>query len=388
MLIMPILKRVLQSRIEKRLQPGKVIIIAGARRTGKTILIKELMKTLPASYLYLNGEDFTTSLKLKSRSVDDYRQLIGNHKYLIIDEAQKVEQIGQILKLMVDEIEGVHILITGSSAFDIYNLTGEPLTGRKYTFQLHPFAQCELQAYENIIETEQRLENRLIFGTYPEVANVPDNQLKIEYLTELVNSYLLKDIMALDSIKNSAKLINILSLLAFQIGNEVSANELAQNVGLNKNTVEKYLDLLTKIFVIYRIEGYSRNLRKEISKSPRYYFWDNGIRNLLIANFNPLQLRNDIGQLWENYIISERVKLQHFEGWVSNNYFWRTYDQQEIDWIEERDGGIFSFEMKYNKQKKKIPGAWEKNYPNAEYHVINRENYLKFITKKDFFQTK
>jgi len=379
-----VVKRILQTRVENRMQAGKVIIIAGARRTGKTILIKELMKGLEGKYLYLNGEDFTTSLKLKSMRVDEYKQLMGNNKYLIIDEAQKVEQIGQILKLMIDEIEGLYIIITGSSAFDIFNQTGEPLTGRKLTFQLHPFAQCELLDYENLIETEQRLENRLIYGSYPEIVNIADNQLKIECLTELVNSYLLKDILTLDSIRNSAKLINILRLLAFQIGNEVSANELAKNVGLNKNTIEKYLDLLTKIFVIYRIEGYSRNLRKEISKSPRYYFWDNGIRNLLIANFNPMVLRNDTGQLWENYVISERIKLQHYEGWVSNNYFWRTYDQQEIDWIEERDGNLFAFEMKYNKPKVKIPGGWEKNYPESLFYVINRDNYLKFITQKDF----
>jgi len=366
------------------MQAGKVLIIAGARRTGKTVLIKEIIKSLDEPCLYLNGEDYTTSLKLQNKGIDEYRQIIGNNKYLVIDEAQKIEKAGQILKLMVDEIEGLHVLITGSSAFDISNNVGEPLTGRKYSFQLHPLAQCELQSHENPIETESRLESRLLFGSYPEIVTISDNQRKIEYLTELVNSYLLKDILTLDSLKNSSKLVNILRLLAFQVGNEVSINELAQNVGLNKNTVEKYLDLLSKVFVIYRIEGYSRNLRKEISKSPRYYFWDNGIRNMLIANFNPLVLRNDVGQLWENYIISERLKLQHFEGWLSNNYFWRTYDQQEIDWIEERDGELYAFEMKYNKGNKKVPGAWAKNYPQAKYSVINRENYLSFILKKDF----
>ncbi len=381
---MSVIKRVIQKRIENRLQAGKVIIIAGARRTGKTVLVKELIQNLKGPDLYLNGEDYTTSLKLQKKGIDEYRQIIGKNKYLVIDEAHKISQIGQILKLMIDEIEGLHILITGSSAFDIYNNTGEPLTGRKYTFQLHPIAQCELHNFENPIETETILNNRLLYGSYPEVVTISDNQQKIEYLTELVNSYLLKDILSLDNLKNSSKLINILRLLAFQVGNEVSVNEIAQNVGLNKNTVEKYLDLLTKVFVIYKVEGYSRNLRKEISKSPRYYFWDNGIRNMLIANFNPFELRNDVGQLWENYIISERLKLQHFEGWLSNNYFWRTYDQQEIDWVEERDGGLFAFEMKYNKKNTKVPGAWAKNYPNAGYRVISRENYLSFILKKDF----
>ncbi len=380
---MAVIIRKIQTRIENRLQAGKVIVIAGARRTGKTVLLKEIMKNLNQDYLYLNGEDYTTSTKLQQKGLVEYKNLIGANKYLVIDEAQKIDNIGSILKLMIDEIEGLHIIITGSSALDISNNIGEPLTGRKYTFQLHPIAQCELMAYENLIETESLLENRLIFGSYPEILSITDNQQKIDYLTELINSYLLKDILTLDSIKNSAKLVNILRMLAFQIGNEVSINELAKNVGLNKTTVERYLDLLTKVFVIYRIEGYSRNLRKEISKSPRYYFWDNGIRNTLIANFNTPELRNDIGQLWENYIVSERIKLQHYQGWPSNNYFWRTYDQQEIDWIEERDGKLFGFEMKYQKKTFKAPGGWTKNYPEASFDVISRENYLKFITEKE-----
>lgn len=379
---MPVIHRKIQDRIEARLQPGKVIILAGARRTGKTVLLKEIMKKLDGPFLYLNGEDYTTGLKLQQKGLDEYKNLIGSNKYLVIDEAQKIENIGQILKLMIDEIEGLHIIITGSSALDISSSTGEPLTGRKYTFQLHPIAQCELESYENAIETESLLENRLIYGSYPEVLTIKDNQQKTEYLGELINSYLLKDILVLDNIKNSAKLVNILRLLAFQIGREVSVNELAKNVGLNKLTVERYLDLLTKVFVIYRIEGYSRNLRKEISKSPRYYFWDNGIRNALVANFNTMVLRNDAGELWENYVIAERIKLQHYEGWPSNNYFWRTYDQQEIDWIEERDGGLFAFEMKYQKKNVKAPGAWTSNYPGATFDVISRENYLPFITQK------
>jgi hypothetical protein len=380
---MDIIHRKLQDRIESRIQTGKVIVIAGARRTGKTVLLKEIMKKFDGAYLYLNGEDFTTALILQNKGIEEYKNLVGNNKYLVIDEAQKIENIGQILKLMIDEIEGLHIIITGSSAFDLTNNTGEPLTGRKYTYQLHPVAQGELMAYENPIETESLLQNRLIYGSYPEILSINDNRQKSDYLTELINSYLLKDILTLDSIKNSAKLVNILRLLAFQVGNVVSVNELAQNVGLNKLTVERYLDLLTKVFVIYRIEGYSRNLRKEISKSPRYYFWDNGIRNTLVANFNPLALRNDVGQLWENYIISERIKLQHYQGWLSNNYFWRTYDQQEIDWIEERDGNLFAFEMKYQKKNVKAPGAWTSNYPGASFNVISRENYLQFITQKE-----
>lgn len=378
------IKRALQDRILSRMRAGKVIVLTGARRTGKTILMKEVMKKLPARHLYLNGEDYTTTLKLQNKGLDEYRNLVGDNKYLIIDEAQKIDNIGSILKLMIDEIEGLHILITGSSAFDLFNTVGEPLTGRKYSYQMHPISQLELMAYENPVTIQSLLPNRLIYGSYPEVLSIQNNDEKVEYLNDLINSYLLKDILVLDKIRNSSKLVNILRLLAFQVGHEVSVNELAKNVGLNKLTVDRYLDLLTKVFVIYRIEGYSRNLRKEISKSPRYYFWDNGIRNMLIANFNDLVLRNDVGQLWENYIISERIKLQNYQGWASNNYFWRTYDQQEIDWIEERDGELYAFEMKYSNQNTRVPGGWAKNYPQATYTVIDKENYLKFITQKNF----
>jgi uncharacterized protein len=379
---MSLIKRSLQDRMFARMRAGKVIVLIGARRTGKTILLKEIMRSLPAPYLYLNGEDYTTNLKLQQKGLDEYKNLVGDNKYLIIDEAQKIENIGQILKLMIDEIEGLHILITGSSAFDMQNTTGEPLTGRKYSYMLHPVSQLELMPYENPVITESLLSNRLIYGSSPEILTLQDNHEKVEYLNELINSYLLKDILVLDKIRNSSKLVNILRLLAFQVGHEVSVNELAQNVGLNKITVERYLDLLTKVFVVYKIEGYSRNPRKEISKSSRYYFSDNGIRNMLIANFNELVLRNDVGQLWENYIVSERIKLQHYKGWASNNYFWRTYDQQEIDWIEERDGGLFGYEMKYANPNKKVPAAWVKNYPHASYRVICKENYLKFILEK------
>jgi len=377
-----VIRRALQDKIEKRMQPGKVIILSGARRTGKTVLLREIMGGLKQPYLYLNGEDYTTNIKLQKKGLDEYKNIIGENRYLIIDEAQKIDNIGSILKLMVDEIEGLHVLITGSSAFDISNSVGEPLTGRKYTYQLHPISQLELQQYESPIETESLLENRLLFGSYPEVISLSNNNEKAEYLMELINSYLLKDILILDKVRNSSKLINILRLLAFQTGNEVSINELSQNVGLNKLTIERYLDLLTKVFVIYRIEGYSRNLRKEISKSSRFYFWDTGVRNALIANFNPLELRNDTGQIWENYIISERLKIHQYQGWLSNNYFWRTYDQQEIDWVEERDGALFGFEMKFRKTRAKVPAAWIKSYPEATFQVINKDNYLNFILKK------
>ena len=306
--------------------------------------------------------------------------MIGNNNILIIDEAQKINQIGRILKLMIDELEGLKIIVTGSSAFDLSHQVGEPLTGRKFTFMLFPIAQCELLQQENLLQTRSNLEERLIYGSYPEIFNHTALEDKTDYLSELVNSYLFKDILVLDNIKNSSKLINILRLLAFQIGMEVSINEIARQIGLNKGTIEKYLDLLSKVFVIFKVEGFSRNLRKEISKSSRYYFWDNGVRNYLISNFNTMTIRNDIGQLWENYIISERLKFQNYNQLHVNNYFWRTYDKQEIDWIEERGGKIFAYEIKYNKNKVKIPGAWKTAYPEADFKVINKDNYLEFIT--------
>ncbi|MFN8206919.1 MAG: ATP-binding protein [Bacteroidales bacterium] len=380
---MELIHREILSRIEKKIQPGKVIMITGARRTGKTWLLKELIRKTKAPYLHLNGEDLITEDLLLRKGIAEYRQLLGRRKYLFIDEAQKISDIGRILKVMIDEIEGLHIIVTGSSAFDLTNKTGEPLTGRKYTYNLYPLAQCELQPYENLVETKSLLESRLLYGSYPEVLAMESTQEKQEYLMELASSYLLKDILAIDQIRNSSRLVHILRLIALQIGNEVSYNEIAQQVGMSKNTVERYLDLLSKVFIIFRIDGYSRNLRKEIAKAPRYYFWDTGVRNVLIANFNLLSSRNDAGALWENYLISERLKLQHYKGWLSNNYFWRTYDQQEIDWIEERGGKLRGYEMKYGNKPAKAPAAWHKTYPDANFQLINRDNYLNFLSRQE-----
>jgi len=376
------INRAITDKLYKKILPNKVIVILGARRVGKTFLIQKLQKKLAnrEKCLLLNGEDFVTEELLLNKSLKQYRSLIGNNNILIIDEAQKIQQIGRILKLMIDELEGLKIIVTGSSAFDLSDKIGEPLTGRKFTFMLFPIAQCELIQQENLLQTTSNLEERLIYGSYPEIFKYTAFEDKANYLSELVNSYLFKDILTLDNIKNSSKLINILRLLAFQVGMEVSVNEIARQIGLNKGTIEKYLDLLSKVFVIFKVEGFSRNLRKEISKTSRYYFWDNGIRNYLISNFNTISIRNDIGQLWENYIISERMKFQNYNQMLVNNYFWRTYDRQEIDWIEERGGNIFAYEIKFKKDKVKIPGAWKATYPDSEFTVINKNNYLDFIT--------
>lgn len=375
------INRAIQATFLAKLQPNKVNVLLGARRTGKTLFLKKLVENdINEPCLFLNGEDISTSAVLTERTVANYKRLLGEKKLFILDEAQKVSDIGLILKLMVDHIEGIKIIATGSSVFDLTNKLGEPLTGRKFTFHLFPIAQMEISALENLAETKSNLEERLIYGSYPEVITLKSNQEKASYLNEIVNSYLLKDILEVDGIRNSDKMLNLLRLIAFQTGKEVSLEELGKQLALSRNTVERYLDLLTKVFVINKVSGFSRNLRKEIVKSSRWYFHDNGIRNVLIANFNPLNLRADAGELWENYILSERIKYQHYSQLLVNNYFWRTYQRQEIDWIEEREGNLFAYEIKWNSRKKpKVPSAWIQAYPESKFDVITPDNYLDWI---------
>lgn len=375
------LERAITPRFLNKIEPNKVIVLLGARRTGKTVFIQQLIRQhIKVPYLLINGEDMATQAILAQRTVENYKRLLGNTKLLIIDEAQKIPAVGMVLKLMVDNIDELSVIATGSSVFDLSNKLGEPLTGRKFTFHLFPLSQMEYSMYENLIETKARLEERLIYGCYPELFSLTGNDEKKTYLNELVSNYLLKDIFEFDGIKISAKILNLLQLVAFQIGKEVSLEELGKQLGISRNTVEKYLDLLTKVFFLYRLPGFSRNLRNEITKTSRWYFYDNGIRNTLINNFNPLPIRNDIGELWENYLLAERQKRQHYTGIYSNNYFWRTYQQQEIDWIEERDGSLHAYEIKWNSKKKvKTPSAWKNAYPESSFEVITPENYLDWI---------
>jgi hypothetical protein len=376
------IKRSIEERLKASLIPNKVIVLVGARRIGKTSLVKSVLKDLvKEKVLQLNGEDMATAEVLKQRTVENYKRLLGNYTVLVIDEAQKIEDIGSILKLMVDEIPGIKILVTGSSMFDLTNKLGEPLTGRKRTFELFPLAQMEYQHYENLIQTKAGLAERLIYGSYPELLQYPNDADKSGYLKQLVNDYLLKDILAFEGVRNASKMFDLLRLIAFQVGKEVSLDELGRQLGMSKNTVEKYLDLLTKVFVIYKVKGFSRNLRSEIVKSNKWYFYDNGIRNVLIANFAPLTMRTDVGELWENYCLAERLKFQQYTDLTVNNYFWRTYQQQEIDWVEERDGKLFAYELKWNADKKiKVPSAWKTAYPEAGFEVIHPGNYLDWIT--------
>lgn len=373
--------RAIREQFISKLQPNKVLVLLGARRTGKTVFLKKfLSENISESYLFLNGEDMNVQTNLSNRTIENYKFLLGNNRLLVIDEAQKIPEIGLILKLMVDSIDGLKIIATGSSVFDISNKLGEPLTGRKYSLNIYPFAQLEFARYENIIESRSRLEERLVYGSYPELIHIPGPEEKKDYLRELVNSYLLRDILEFEGVRNSDKMYALLRLIAFQIGKEVSLEELAKQLALSRNTVEKYLDLLSKVFIIYKLSGFSRNLRSEITKTSRWYFVDNGIRNTLINNFNPIVLRNDVGELWENYLLSERIKFQQYKGEHVNNYFWRTYEQKEIDWIEEKDGRLAAYEVKWNPDKNiKAPQLWLKAYPDSTFNVIHPNNYLSWI---------
>ncbi len=373
------IKRIIEDKIFNRLAANKVMLIFGPRRVGKTVLIRQLIDRFQGKHLLLNGEDMDSLTLLESKSISNYKRLLDGIDLLAIDEAQNIPEIGQKLKLIVDEVPGIKVMASGSSSFDLQNKAGEPLVGRSTQFHLFPFSQAELSQKENMLEIKQNLEDRLVYGSYPEVVNITDYTQKKDYLRDIVNAYLLKDILSIDGLKNSKKMIELLRLVAFQMGNEVSYDELAKQLGLSRNTVEKYLDLLAKVFVIYRLGSYSRNLRKEISKAGKWYFYDNGIRNALIGNYNPIALRDDIGQLWESYLISERIKQSNYS---SNNklfYFWRTYDGQEIDLIEESEGNINAFEFKWGTKIPKVPHAFSTNYPNSNYQVINRDNYLEFI---------
>lgn len=376
------IERLQLENLKKSLKPQKVTILLGARRVGKSVLIDTFLKDYNRPYLYLNGEDEETHQLLAARTISNYTRVVDSRDLLVIDEAQNIPDIGKKLKLMVDNIKGLKILVTGSSAFDIMNLSGEPLTGRSNEVLLYPIYQGELKKAENALETKQNLEDRLIYGSYPELWQLKTQAAKKKYLLGLVNSYLLKDILVIDGLRNASAVSSLLKLIAYQIGKEVSYTEIGTSLGMSKNTVEKYLNLLTKVFVLYKVTAYSGNLRKEIVKSQRWYFIDNGIRNALIGNFNPLALRNgdDTGQLWENYLFMERLKKNTYLKKTKNYYFWRTYDQQEIDLIEIYNEKMEAFEFKYGSKKiPKAPPAFVKAYPKATFKVINEKNYLNWL---------
>jgi predicted AAA+ superfamily ATPase len=376
---METINRKLQAKIMARIAPNKAVLIFGARRVGKTVMLRQIVSNYPGRTMVLNGEDFDTLALLENRSIANYRHLLNGIDLLAIDEAQNIPQIGNILKLIVDEIPGIKVVASGSSSFDLLNKAGEPLVGRSTQFVLTPFSQRELAQIESPLETYQNLESRLIYGSYPEVVMMNDYDRKTDYLRDIVGAYLLKDILTIDGIKNSNKMRDLLRLIAFQLGSEVSYEEIGKQLGMSKTTVEKYLDLLEKVFIIYRLGAYSRNLRKEVTKAGKWYFYDNGIRNSIIGAFSPLAVRQDVGALWENYIIGERRKANFNDGLRKEFYFWRTYDKHEIDLIEDNMNSLTAFEFKWGNKMPSAPTPFKEAYPTADFHVVNRDNYLDFI---------
>jgi len=373
------IQRTIEATIKNKLVDGKVNLLVGARRVGKTFLLKKIVQDINEPYLWLNGDDESTHDLLAERTIANYRRITSGISLLIIDEAQMIKDIGLKMKLMIDEIPNLKIIASGSSVYALSYKVGEPLVGRAFWHKIFPIAQNELKHHESYVDTVRNLEERLIYGGYPEMFQLTTLQEKEAYIKEILNSYLFKDLLVFDEIRSSDKIRTLLKLVAFQLGKEVSYDELGKQLGMSKNTVEKYLDLLSKIFVVYKVGAFSKNLRKELSKSSRWYFYDNGIRNALIDNFKPLSLRNDVGELWENYLMVERLKKNNYEQNFKEIYFWRTYDQQEIDYIEEKNQEIEAFEFKWGNTKAKIPVAFANAYPEAKFSIISKENYLDFI---------
>lgn len=368
------------SKLENFLEKGEVLLLFGPRRVGKTTILKNFLASSNKKTAYYIGDDINTRDVLSSEDLVRLKELVEGKDIIVIDDAQRIPRIGWNLKLLVDNVPGIQVIATGSSSFELAGQVGDPLTGRKKSLLLYPLSQLELKEIYSFYELKQGLEQYLIYGAYPRIITSKTKAQKKEELEELVNAYLLKDIFELDKVKNSGILLDLLRMIAFQVGSEVSLSELASNLGIDIKTVQRYLDLFEKSYVLYNLRGYSRNLRSEITKKSKYYFLDNGIRNAVISNFNDLYLRNDIGQLWENFMISERLKKQAYSKIYSNNYFWRTWEQQEVDLIEEREGKLFAYEFKYSPKKTvKVPSQLSENYSNIEFKVIDNENYLSFI---------
>ncbi|HAM97322.1 MAG TPA: ATPase [Marinilabiliales bacterium] len=357
----------------------KVIVIIGARQVGKTTAVRDLINAQGEVAKYLNGDEADLYPIFKKPTSTQLKSLIGEAKILVVDEAHQIPNIGKALKLIVETFPDIQIIATGSSSFDIGNRVNEPLTGRKFEYQMYALSANELVSHFGILEEKRMLEHRLIFGTYPEIVTHLGDEPRL--LKNLVSSYLYRDVLQLDGLKKPSLLTALLSALAYQIGSEVSINELAQLTGSNSHTVEKYLDLLEKSFVIYKLRAFNRNLRNELKKSQKVYFLDNGVRNAILGNFNLVQQRTDVGPLWENYLMVERMKKQEYSGFYGKRFFWRTTQNQEIDLIEDIDGKLSAFEFKWNPKSKwdKIPRSFTNSYPDAYTEVITPENYLDFL---------
>ena len=382
---MKLIKRQLQKRIQERMFQGKAIILIGARQVGKSTLLRQILeeKQLPVpqeQILTLNCDDSRTREMLAhADNLNDISNLVAGQRIIVMDEAQRVQGIGLTLKMITDQFKEVQLLVTGSSSFMLQGGLNEPLTGRKYEYHLYPLSTQELMNDGGLLRVTQTFESRLVYGSYPDVINSNTNIQEI--LLNLSGSYMYQDLLSMESVRKPVLIEKLLVALALQVGSEVSYNELAQTLHSDAKTVEKYIDLLEKCYIVFRLNGLSRNMRNELKQAKKIYFYDNGIRNALIQNFNPLNLRQDTGALWENFFISERLKHNHYNGIYANTYFWRTQTQQEIDYIEERDGSMTAFEMKWNPKKGRttFPKSFLEAYPVKETVVVTPENYLDWL---------
>lgn len=375
------IKRLIKQEIKERLlsKKIKIIVLYGARQVGKTSLIENVLKDFEQKTLRLSGDEEKTEQVFSSRNLEKMMNMVSGYEILFIDEAQRIKNIGLNLKLLHDGHPRLKIIVTGSSSFELASSIQEPLTGRTWNYHLYPVAMCELASHWTPYELKKKMESFLVFGTYPEVFSLERESDRCEYVSSLTTNYLYKDILEMEGIKKSSKIKRLLQLLAFQIGNEVSFTELGQQLEMNKKTVERYIDLLEKFFIVFSLTGFNRNLRKEVSRKPKIYFCDLGLRNAIINNFNALENRNDNGVLWENFIISERIKYNAYYKRFVSSYFWRVYTGAELDYVEESQGRLHGYEVKWRKSSK-IPVAWAENY-KADFDVINKENFLKFISK-------
>lgn len=370
--------RDLQSVIENNLFKGKIIVLIGPRQVGKTTLLIQIKDKLQMPALMLNCDEPESRALLTDTNIVRLKQFIGSNKLLFIDEAQRVKNIGLTLKLLVDNIKEVQLIVTGSSSLELSNEISEPLTGRKYEYNLFPFSVKELAGYSSVLQERQLLEQRLIYGSYPEIINRPAEAA--ESLFNLVGSYLYKDLLAFNDVRKPSQLEKLVEALALQVGREVSYTELGQIIRADNQTVERYIDLLEQSFVLFRLRAFSGNLRNEIKKGRKIYFYDNGVRNAVIQNFSPLKLRQDTGALWENYFVSERIKYNHYARNFVKSYFWRSFQQQEIDLVEKDNASLTAYELKWNPRKQpKIPKTFLNAYPIQDSFTVNTDNYLDFL---------
>lgn len=375
---MNMIKRTFQASIQKRLFKGKAVLLFGPRQAGKSTLVEALLEAQDEEWLYLNGDDADVREILTNTSSAKLRAVMGNKKIVFIDEAQRIPNIGLTLKIITDQIKDVQVIATGSSAFELSSQVNEPLTGRKYEFMLYPLSFTEMVQHHGLLEEKRLIEHRMVYGYYPEIVTKPGEEE--ELLKLLAGSYLYKDLLMLEQIKKPLLLEKLLKALALQVGSEISYPEIAQTIGSDQKTVDKYIDLLEKAFVLFRLPALNRNVRNEIKKGKKVYFYDCGIRNAIINNFKPISARTDVGALWENFLISERVKYLRYHGIDAVQYFWRTTQQQEIDLVEDYDDKLTAFEFKWSKTEKvRFPQTFTTNYPDAATQVISPNNVEDFI---------